>query len=222
LLATLKEKADLATLEGRSRLIAEAKPLVRRVAAPGLRMQLVKTLAEVAGMAASEAARLMELRDSVVARPERTPAREERIAAVRSNEAKLLRAILAKPELVDELAIELLMGDMPEVQALRTVVPSVSEQRATGQLAHPLSSAFEQTPYYRLLVELEAELMLLDFDGDAVRAEFEGAIRNLKRQANLREINDMLARNERSGLSERLRENAVLRQQPAAGTDLAG
>jgi DNA primase len=219
LLRELKGRVDLATLEGRSKLIAEAKPLLKRLAAPGLRVQLVKALATAAAMEPVEAARLLEVRDGVVARPSDrpAPARTDRVP-VRGNEATLLRAILGDPELAQGLNVELVRSETTEGEALRFVTDWVF--RHAGSLPRPLSTAFEGQPFYPLLARLEATLLELKLDSEDFRAEFEGAVRNLERDAKTREINEMLARNERKGLPERLREKAGLREgRPAS--DLA-
>ncbi|TMH44959.1 MAG: DNA primase, partial [Betaproteobacteria bacterium] len=62
LLEELKSRTDLGTAEGRSRLAHEAKPLLQKVSAPALRLQLLKALAEAAGMTYEEAAQLTEIR----------------------------------------------------------------------------------------------------------------------------------------------------------------
>ncbi len=54
LLAELKKDIDLGTAEGCARLVHEAKPLVTRIAAPLLRLQVVKMLAEAAGFTQAE------------------------------------------------------------------------------------------------------------------------------------------------------------------------
>jgi len=221
LLRELKGRVDLATLEGRSKLIAEAKPLVKRLAAPGLRVQLVRALAAAAAMEPVEAARLLEVREGVVARTiERpAPARADR-APMRGNEATLLRAILGAPELAQTLNVELVRTDIAEGEALRFVVDWVVGH--ANALPRPLSTAFEGEPFYPLLARLEATLMEFKLEPEDFRAEFEGAARNLERDAKAREINEMLARNERQGLPERLREKAGLRDAPAPASDLAG
>jgi hypothetical protein len=89
-------------------------------------------------------------------------------------------------------------------------------------LPRPLSTAFEDQPFYPLLARLEATLLEFRLEPEDFRAEFEGAVRNLDREAKVREINEMLARNERQGLPERLREKAGLRDAPAPSPDLAG
>src|SRR5689334_21595630 len=61
LLAELRAGADLGTAEGRSRLLVTAKPLIQKVAAPALRLQLVKAVAELAQVSQEEAETLLEL-----------------------------------------------------------------------------------------------------------------------------------------------------------------
>src|SRR5260370_12818302 len=62
LLEELKTRTDLGTAEGRSRLAHEAKPLLQKISAPALRLQLLKALAEAAGMTSEEAAQRAEIR----------------------------------------------------------------------------------------------------------------------------------------------------------------
>ena len=50
LLAQLRARVDTNTVEGRSRLVHEAKPLLKSVAAPALQLQLLKQVADIAGM----------------------------------------------------------------------------------------------------------------------------------------------------------------------------
>jgi DNA primase len=222
LLRELQGRVDLATLEGRSKLIAEAKPLVKRLAAPGLRVQLVKALATAAAMEPVEAARLLEVRDGVVVRSpsaQPAPARQQR-APMRGNEAALLRAILGAPELALRLNVELVGTDAPEAEALRAVADWVVGHAEA--LPRPLSTAFEDRAFYPLLARLEATLLEFKFEPDDFRAEFDGAVRNLVRDAKAREINEMLARNERQGLPERLREKAGLPADGAPAPGLAG
>ena len=139
---------------------------------------------------------------------------------MRGNEATLLRAILGAPELATGLNVELVRTDTAEGEALRTVADWVAGH--ADALPRPLSTAFEEQPFYPLLARLEATLLEFKLEPEDFRAEFEGAVRNLDREAKVREINGMLARNERQGLPERLREKAGLRDGPASAPDLAG
>ncbi|MBS0346879.1 MAG: DNA primase [Proteobacteria bacterium] len=54
LLAELRKDIDLSTAEGCAKLVHEAKPLVTRIGAPLLRLQVIKMLAEAAGFTQSE------------------------------------------------------------------------------------------------------------------------------------------------------------------------
>ena len=54
LLRGLSERVDLATPEGRARLLAEARPLLQGLGAQALRMQLTHRLAELSGLTATE------------------------------------------------------------------------------------------------------------------------------------------------------------------------
>jgi DNA primase len=229
LLRELKSRSDLGTLEGRSKLIAEAKPLVKRVAAPALRVQLVKALAAAAVMEPTEAARLLEVRDGVIARvPERpAPVRDDRGAARRSTEMKLLRAILGHPELARLLPVELVGDDTPEGMALQAVSDWVAHH--DDRLPRPLSTAFEEAAFYPLLAVLEADLLMLDFDEAQLRADFDGSLQRLRERAIEREIKVLeqkasgagLADHERAAYGRLIRERAALRQAPARAADLA-
>jgi DNA primase len=229
LLRALTEKCDLRTLEGRSKLVAEAKPLVKRIAAPALRVQLVRALAGPAQMEPGEVARLLEVRDGLVARaaPARPgPAREDRAASRRSTEGKLLRAILGEPELAQLLPIELVGTDSPDGAALAAVADWVVHH--ADAVPRPLSSAFEDEAFYPLLAALEADLLDQRLGEEALRADFDGLVRRLRERAIEREIKALeakaggagLAEHERAAYGRLIREQAALRQPPGAPPDL--
>jgi hypothetical protein len=104
---------------------------------------------------------------------------------------------------------------LPAKGAESAAIQSVIERlvSAAGQPApRPVSSAFEGTPFYGLLTRLEADLLEFKLEPDDLRAEFDGALRNLEGERKSLEIKGMLAREEKTGLPERLREGAALRQ----------
>jgi hypothetical protein len=170
----------------------------------------VRALAEAAAMTPPEVARLLELRDGTIGRTDRAPPAPQRGAPVRSPEVYLLRGLLAAPELASELAVQSLDDTAPEAKVLRAVLELLS---GGGAVPKPLSTAFEGTPFLGYLQELEADLMRLGFDTvEQVKPEFEGAIRSLQVRQKDQEIKEMLARKEKVGLAERLREGAALRQ----------
>ena len=81
LLRELAAHCDMASAEGRARLVAEAKPLLARLQTPLLRLQLVKRLAEASGFSQPEIERLCDLRPIARSAPARVPqARHRRFA----------------------------------------------------------------------------------------------------------------------------------------------
>jgi DNA primase len=116
LLAELRAQSDLATAEGRSKFLAEAKPYAQKIAAPALKLQVVKEIAELARVEQNEAERLMELR----AAPSYTRSAPPRSAPplTGSQERNLLRCVVANPSLAEELDTALLDAQRPETEVL--------------------------------------------------------------------------------------------------------
>jgi DNA primase len=188
LLATLKERVDLTTLEGRSRLIADAKPLMKRVAAPALRMQLVKAFAEAAGMAASEAARLMEIRDGTIAREERAPVRVDRTAAALDGrvEREILACMLAAPELATAVDVGALDATRAEARATLELVTYMQSAPAVRTVGGVLE-AFRGSEHEPILAAAERIVLEQRLDGESAAIVLRDAQANLlKRKRNAR------------------------------------
>src|SRR5207245_9073590 len=115
----LKARGDMRTLEGRARLVHEAKPLRQQISARALQLQLLKAVADSAGMAQEEVAQLTEIRAMSGARP--APARGIDRAAqapALSLVRKLLQWLISKPALAKELSLELVDQSSPEARGL--------------------------------------------------------------------------------------------------------
>jgi DNA primase len=156
LLTTLRKNADLSSLEGRSKLIAEAKPLFKRVAAPGLQLQLVKALAEMTEVSQGEVARLTEIRLAAgggFRRPvAEGPARSSADSRV---ERELLRCLLLEPELVSRVDIELVNRQPTEGAALAALIEMLQAEPALEPAL--LWERFKDTPYSKLVEDLQGE-----------------------------------------------------------------
>ncbi len=185
LLAGLKDRTDLSTLEGRSRLIAEAKPLVGRVAAPALRAQLVHAVAEAVAMTPSEAARLMALRDATTMREERAPARIERTStAVEGRvERALLACVLAAPELASELEVQTLDAARAEARAI-VEVRDLLRAQPTVRTVGGVLEAFRGSEHEPVLVAAERILLDLRLDGESAALVLRDAQANLLNRRN--------------------------------------
>ncbi len=98
LLDELKSRVDLATHEGRARLLQEAKPLVSRVQAKFLGKMIRQSFAQVAGITMQDLDREYGVRESRPANP--APARIAS-AAVRSPARKIIELLMLRPNLSD-------------------------------------------------------------------------------------------------------------------------
>ena len=157
LLTELKSRVDMNSVEGRSKLIHEARPLLQKIAAPVMQLQMLKQLAEMAGMTQDEAARLCDIH--LPAAPRRSSGSEqasprpswqapgragnERLglpgrgrgfsgkAALmpeRRRERDFLRFVMLVPDLAEKVPEEILGGESPESKVLAHVVNLVESR----------------------------------------------------------------------------------------------
>ena len=181
LLAELRAGADLATAEGRSRLLVAAKPLVQKVAAPALRLQLVKEIAELARVSQAEAEQLLELRGVAPSFSRPAPARPSRTPPA-SLEWKLLTRAFARPAVTLEIDVSLLNPDLAESQALIEWVEIVQasgdpEAIADGQISELIQGA----RHAELLESAHANLhMELKLPVDDAVSEFRETLEKLR------------------------------------------
>ncbi len=177
LLEELKSRTDLGTAEGRSRLAHEAKPLLQKVSAPVLKLQLLKALAEAAGMTSEEAAHLTEIRipRSYDSRPAPAQGVERgtqapELALVR----KLLRCLLSKPALAKELPAALLDQASPEARALIAVAQFCRENPGTE--GNIVVDHFRATEFQHLLEANQADLLDQKLEAEDMEMELHGSV----------------------------------------------
>jgi DNA primase len=172
LMKELASRCDMTTAEGRARLVAEAKPLLGRLQAPLLRLQLVKRLAEASGFSQIEVERLCELKP--VARP--VPARSPRQAP--SLLRRLLRLLLQKPELSRDVPLEALPVHSEEARAIARLCKAMREsgEAEYAVLIERLRGSEEEF----ILREAAAELIRQPLVDEDIDVEFSGAIRQLQ------------------------------------------
>jgi DNA primase len=176
-LKSLCEEVDISQPEGRAAVTAAARPLLESMPAGALRMQLVRSLAEVVGTAASDLEALYGL--SPVRRLPGTsgarPGARARGSArpVESLKSQLLRRLLAYPELAREFGsalTELLEADGEPVDRQIAEVLAVASGHPNTSCAALLEALGESefADEYRLLCARDLQL---DDDVDAVREE---------------------------------------------------
>jgi len=199
LLEELKSRTDLGTAEGRSRLAHEAKPLLQKVSAPALRLQLLKALAEAAGMTHEEAAQLTEIRIPRGYGSKPAPLQgAERGAqlAERKPERTLLQCLLSKPGYAKELPAELLDHDSFEGSAILMVAEFCRENpNSDGNL---VVEHFRETELKALLESSQAALLDTRFGDEQTGAEFSGAVERLQERQKRKRHDALIAKKERT------------------------
>ena len=153
LLGELRARADLAMPEGRSALLAAARPHLQRTEAPGLRLQLVKEVAELARVSQEEAEQLLGLVQPNAPRPRPAVRRSAPPIAV-SQERNLLCCVLVKPSLVDELEPALLDARAAESAALQAIAQWAVEGGEMSQAL--LIEQFRDSPHAEALFRAQA------------------------------------------------------------------
>ncbi len=220
LLSELRSQVDMSSLEGKSRLIAEAKPLLKRVAAPALQLQLIKQLGAVTGMSHEEVHKLTGIgyvKSSEIRRNPPSPARLK--ASLDGNiEQRLLRCVLTKPGLASQFPPDLLDAHHLAGRALIALVDyvrSAPEVSVAVIIEHFGDSAHAQT-----LVDAQTGLLEMQIDGEDLEIEFRHSLQLLQ-EGQLHERIDVLRSKidagnlsdvERNEYSSRIMELAALKQ----------
>ncbi len=178
LLDELKARVEPGTAEGRSRLVHEAKPLLQRLSAPALRLQLLRALADAAAMGQEDAARIMEIRVARAYDTRPAPQGAPRAAQLprRKREHRLLQCLLAKPALARELPQAMLEADSLEGRMLFAVADFCRQnpQAQGGELIEH----FKDTEFAAALAAVQAALLETRFEADHMEPEFRGEVAN--------------------------------------------
>jgi len=180
LVEELKGRVDLGSAEGRSRLLHQAKPLLQKVSAPALQLQLLKAVAEATAMTQEEAASLCEVRipRGYGARPVPEKGPDRTVLALDHNlERKLLKCLLANPGLAPELRADLLDIACAEGRALA----AVAALGGSGEIAPAMVvEAFRGTEHEQLLARAAGELLAERLEPEDARVVFRDALRKIE------------------------------------------
>ena len=176
LLSELATRHPPSSAEDRAALVNAAKPLLAQLHAPILSALLRRRIAEIAGLPEIELAALLPA-SAPRSAPE-APARTPRLP-VTSNDRRLLRALLFRPQLATGLDIGLLGATNPERPAVAFIQSATSASPVELTTAALIEQA-RGTSFETLFDELAAEIFGWDDDYD-VNAELTGLVEKLKR-----------------------------------------
>ena len=201
LIAELRAQADLATAEGRSKFLVQAKPHVQKIVAPALRLQLLKEIAELAHVTQDEAERLLEVGRSGSSYVQPAPARKQ-ARPPSSHEWKLLAYVAAYPNLAAELDFSAADATTPEGGALNVVAQWSRENLSAGMNTDALLiERFQGESYAELLFAAQAYPIQLKLTEKEVRAQIGHELKKLEIQRKKQDIEELHRRLNTGALS---------------------
>ncbi|MFZ6647961.1 DNA primase [Undibacterium sp. TJN25] len=210
---------DLGTAEGRAKAQFDAKPLLQQMPPSGLRLQMVRSLAQMTQTMPSEIEALFDLAQPV-ARARVAPPKSKRSAPV-GLERQIMRILMAHPVLASMMDAAvladaaLLAPDGAEMLTqLATIAYSMGEHANFAALAENLRAT--GSDYDALIAEIAEQT---ETELDVVRLELTGAIRQIRKQVfnvemqrlaatGLREEADIMRYREVMQLQDQLRKQA--------------
>ena len=198
LLRELKSDLDLATAEGRARLVHEAKPHLQRLSAPILRAQLAKAIAEAAAINQAEVEEQCGIRPLGRGRPA-APARRRTIEI--SLAKALLEAVLRRPERAARLPIELIGNEKAEETALHALAAAIERGDLPMANLGLLIEQFRGEPFENAIAETAGRIAVDEIDEGAEEAVFEDAIERLRAAALKADIDELNVKARNFGLS---------------------
>ena len=177
LLNEVTEGKDLGTAEGRARAQFDAKPLIQSMPPSGLRLQLLRQLAQLTDSTPPELESLFELGRSTPAGRAPGPAVKRRPPV--ELERQVLRLLLAHPamhDILDNKALDLIAQSAPDEGATLRAVVEVAARLPEGASLAVLSEALraQGVELGSLVAEIAAEP---PSEPDLARKELAGAIR---------------------------------------------
>jgi DNA primase len=197
LLRELRAGLDLGTAEGRSHLLHDAKPLLARIAAPMLRAQLTRSLAQSTRLAAVEVESLCGLKPAVRTMPPR------RLPGQRSAPSLgrvLLKILVQKPGWAPGLDPSLI-PEGAEAATLRALCDAADHGELPASGMGPVLEYFRGSEHEPLITRILRELAGENFDEAAMEAVFNDALEQLRRTSLSQEIATLNAKERAEGLT---------------------
>lgn len=195
LLRELRSHVDLTSAEGRSALMVEAKPLLQKLNAPLLRLQLTKMLAQATQMNPSEVENLCGLKPLATApRSVQAPARGGPRRAPQGKTRHLLKLVLQKPAWSARLPLEILQEGSPEAATLHALADAVDHGELPAGDLGLITEFFRGSDHQDLVHQLAGELVAENLDEEHLETEFNDCVDSLHLDIVSRQISQLTAR----------------------------
>lgn len=198
LMRELKAGTDLAAAEGRARLVHDAKPFLTRLAAPLLRLQLTRALAEAAAMTPAEVESQCGIKPTVRGRP--APPKTRPRAPANALERVLLQTVVRRPERAARLPLELIPDDSAEGAALLAVAEAIEQAALPAGNLGMLIEHFRGSPHADLIATMASQVEAEAGDEGEQETVFLDTVERLRQRALQREIDALTAKARAGGL----------------------
>jgi DNA primase len=226
LLNELSSHVDRSTSEGRARLLQEAKPLIKEIAAPMLSLMLRKQLAELAGFTQQE----LDAEFQIKSLPAAAPAVRRPLPSQRSIVQTVIELLVLDTSFssrVDRAQLTPGFGlpgvDQHELHALERLLEVLTQApHIEGAKSLNIGEFFRDTEYGELFTVVEAGMLRWQergISGDEFEAEFTGAWRQLLDRIRRARINVLLEKSRQGAWSaEEQSQFLLLQQQVTTGS----
>ena len=192
LMRELKSGVDLATAEGRARLVHEAKPFLTKLAAPLLRLQLTRAIAEAAAISATEVEGQCGLKPQPRGRP--APPKTRQRPAPHALERTLLLTVLRRPERAARLPLDLIAADSAEGAILIAVAEALEHAALPAGNLGVLLEYFRGGPHAEMIAVLAGQAEAEAGDEGEQEEVFIDAIARLRDASRKRQIDALNAK----------------------------
>ncbi len=190
MLRELGARVDRATQEGRARLLEEAKPLVKRIAAPALGLLLRKQLAEMAGVTVAELSQLYGEKSGGKPLSAAVPQKADRKSPEGNNYITAAACLLLRPELVNLVELDDTWEATRALTFLRELVVFIREM---GPHVGPPSilQHFAASEHDPLVARATAKLSGWNDEWD-IESELSGALKQIRSERRVATLNSLV------------------------------
>ncbi len=183
-------------------LVHAAKPLLQKMSAPILRVQVTKEIAQRAQVSQAEVEVQCGLKP--LARSRYGPAQMKQRPVPSSVEYKLLQIVLHKPEWAARLPLELIDRERVEGEALSAIADAIEHGELPSGGFGILLEFFRDTSHEALIAAIAAN-MVEEVDLGALEEVFNDSVAHLRQTALSAEIKQLYARAKELSPQERQR-----------------